>query len=199
MPTQYEEEYKGYRNKFGGAYVAAYTYAVSNITLYFPEQTKLYIGRFCSIAQGLCVILGGNHPLNQVSTYPLEYVFPETPSLKGIIKRDVIIENDVWIGIGVHIMPGVHVGNGAVIGAFSVVTKDVPPYAVVAGNPATIKKFRFPEDIINRLLKLEWWNWPKEKLRSALPLLNSTNIEDFLIYHETKKNNPVKYYTGEEQ
>ena len=145
------------------------------------------------------MILGGNHPLNQISTYPLEYVFPETSSLKGIIKRDVIIENDVWIGIGVHIMPGVHVGNGAVIGAFSVVSKDVPPYAVVAGNPATIKKFRFSEDIINRLLKLEWWNWPKEKLRNALPLLNSTNIEDFLIYHETKKSDPGKYYTGEEQ
>ena len=142
------------------------------------------IGRYCSIAQNLQVMVGGNHPLDHVSTYPLEYVFPKTPSLQGVYKGKTIIENDVWIGQNVCIMPGIHIDNGAVVGAFSVVTRDVPAYAIVAGNPAEIKKYRFSEDIRNRLCKLAWWNWPIEKLRESLPLLNSTNIENFLEQYE---------------
>lgn len=185
--TQYEEEYEGYRPKYGVGNVGAYTYATTNITLLYTNPATVFIGRFCSIAQSLCIMNGGNHPTNHISTYPLQYTFPETLALQGVIKGNVIIENDVWIGQHVHIMAGVRIGNGAIIGAFSIVGRDIPPYAIAVGNPAVVKKYRFSEDIRNRLLKLAWWNWPKEKIRSSLSLLNSSEIEKFLDYYEKEQ------------
>jgi serine acetyltransferase len=98
------------------------------------------------------------------------------PSCKG----DIIVENDVWIGAKATIMSGVRVSNGSIVAAGSVVTKDVPPYAIVAGNPAKVVKYRFNEEQIDKLLKISWWEWDEQKIKDNARLMWSTNIEDFI-------------------
>lgn len=144
---------------------------------------KLVIGKFCAIANKVTFIMNGaNHPLNGVSTYPF-YIFgngwesaaPKPGELP--YKGDTHIGNDVWIGYDATIMPGVTVGNGAIIASKSVVTKDVPAYAVVAGNPARILKMRFDDETIARLESLSWWDWPIESITKALPAITQGNID----------------------
>lgn len=133
--------------------------------------TDAIIGNFCSIG-GKCGIGGGIHPTDMVSTSP---VFLKGRNIMGkhfaeipyAPSKTVIIGNDVWIGEGVCIVSGVKIGDGAVIGAHAVVTKDVAPYSVVAGVPAREIKKRFDEETIRELLRLEWWNWPDEKLKAC--------------------------------
>lgn len=129
------------------------------------------IGSFCSIAS-YCAIGGGAHPLDMVSTSPVFYEgkngfdkhFSNIPTE---VNKAVEIGNDVWIGEAVFINDGLKIGTGAVIGAHSVVTKDVPPYAIVAGAPAKILRYRFDEETIQRLLESKWWEWSDEKLAKA--------------------------------
>lgn len=135
------------------------------------------IGTFCSIANNL-IVGGAQHPMDWVSTSPVFYsVSGGTGHRLGNntppVDKRTTIGNDVWIGSRVTIMQGVHVSNGAVIGAGSVVTKDVPPYAIVAGVPAKIIKYRFSEDIIAKLDASEWWNLPKELLTKYSDLMVS--------------------------
>lgn len=141
------------------------------------------IGNFCSIAS-YCSIGGGEHPINNVSTSPLFY------SGKNIFKKNFCefsfnnlnnlteIGNDVWIGEKVFIKAGVKIGNGAVIGAHSVVTHDVPPYAVVVGAPARIIKYRFSVQQISKLQEIEWWFMDDKKLKDVSIYFD--NIEIFL-------------------
>ena len=129
------------------------------------------IGKFCSISWDV-TINAISHPINHLSTNAFAYV-PQVGNF--VTKRTqqhkmVNIENDVWIGANSVIMPGIHIGNGAVIGAGSVVTKDVPDYAIVGGAPAKIIKYRFEKDIIDRLLELKWWDLPKEVLKNNINL-----------------------------
>jgi carbonic anhydrase/acetyltransferase-like protein (isoleucine patch superfamily) len=91
-----------------------------------------------------------------------------------------MIGHDVWVGVDALILSGVTIGNGAVIAARSVVTKDVPPYAIVAGSPARVVKYRFDEDTIAVLLAIAWWDWPQAKIEEALPLLMSPNLDTFI-------------------
>ena len=91
-------------------------------------------------------------------------------------RRDIVIGNDVWIGYEAVIMSGVTIGDGAIIGTRAVVTKDVPPYAIVGGSPARVLKKRFSDDIIDKLLKIKWWNWPVEKITRNLEYIQSGNI-----------------------
>lgn len=143
---------------------------------------KLIIGRFCAIAHKVTFIMNGaNHPLHGVSTYPFyifgngwESVAPQPGELP--YKGDTRIGNDVWIGYDATIMPGVTIGNGAIVASKSVVTKDVPAYAVVAGNPAQVLKMRYDDTTIALLEKLSWWDWPVEKITSALPAITSGDI-----------------------
>ena len=142
------------------------------------EEVNLVIGNFCSIASGL-KICSGFHPNVKnpevVSQYPFKEQFglEYPPSLGG---GEVIIGNDVWIAQDVRILVGITIGDGAIIGANSVVTKDVPPYAFVAGNPAEIKKYRFSQKIIDKLLEIKWWNWSKGEIKE--------NIEYFRDIHK---------------
>jgi acetyltransferase-like isoleucine patch superfamily enzyme len=145
---------------------------------HWGEPATLKIGSFCSIAGEVTIFLGGNHRIDWITTYP----FPEfrerakgTPDFR-ITKGDVIIGNDVWIGNGASIMSGVQIGNGAVIGTSSVVTKNVPPYGIVAGNPARLIRFRFAPGEIAMLEKLAWWDWPDAMIDAAMPVLLSGNI-----------------------
>ena len=108
--------------------------------------------------------------------------FPEAKDISGhpATKGNVIIGNDVWIGYKATIMSGVTIGDGAVIGACSVVTKDVKPYEIVAGNPAKVIRKRFSDEIIIQLLKIAWWNWPIEKIKAEIEFLCNNNIEKFI-------------------
>ena len=154
-------------------------------------RSGVFIGRFCSI--GRRVSLGaGSHPMAGLSTHPSlvhgigsPYSESERATLRVRRKphRHTIIANDVWIGDGVVVVPGVTIGTGAVIGANSVVTRDVPPYAIVKGAPVEIIRHRFPPEIVTRLLATEWWEQPLEIIRS-LPV---TNIFEFVDAFEQLK------------
>ena len=105
-------------------------------------------------------------------------VNPENSS--ATYGRPIVIEDKVWIGINSTILPGVKIGYGAIVGAGSVVTKDVPPYAIVGGVPAKLIRKRFDEDVISRLVELRWWDWDKERINCNLPAIQSGNINDLV-------------------
>ena len=150
------------------------------------------IGNFCSISHGLRFSFLGKHNYEWVTTYPF-YNFYEKwnfeipplwskgiPDMTKIEPEPIIVENDVWIAANVTIKENVRVGNGAVVAMGSLVTKDVPPYALVGGNPAKVIKFRFNEKQIEELLKIAWWNWSDEEVAKVLPLLLSDEINAFI-------------------
>lgn len=146
----------------------------------------LKIGKFCSIANGVEIFLDHSHRVDWVSTYPFPYIpdFPEASLIEGhpIGKGDVIIGNDVWIGADALIMSGVTIGDGAVIGSRAVVTRDVPPYSIVVGNPGKVVKYRFSQEVIGQLLQIKWWDWPIEKVKEVVPLLCSNSIDQFINF-----------------
>ena len=146
------------------------------------EGGALKIGKFCSFAPGVKILLGREHRTDWITTYPFNAFFEEAPqhSEHSRTKGDVIIGNDVWIATDAVILSGVEIGNGAVIGARSVVTKDVAPYSIVAGNPAKFIRFRFDEETINNLQEIAWWDWPMPKIRESWPLLISPDVGLFI-------------------
>ena len=143
---------------------------------------KLIIGKFCQIALGVNFVMNGaNHQMNAVSTYPF-YIFEgwkqETPPLSEMpVKGDTVVGNDVWIGLNATILPGVHIGDGAIIGMNSVVGSDVPPYTIVAGNPAKTIRKRFDNELITLLEKLQWWNFSIDKINSLIPILTCSYLD----------------------
>jgi acetyltransferase-like isoleucine patch superfamily enzyme len=149
----------------------------------YDEGTKLIIGKFCSIAEGVVVFLGANHRVDWFSTYPFGHIhdttFPKVQKDHGhpATKGDVTIGNDVWIATNAVIMSGVRIGDGAVIGAYSIVTKDVPPYTIVAGNPAKQIRKRFSDDVIHKLLELKWWDKSDSEINEISDILCSNDIE----------------------
>jgi len=174
------------RDKISGPNLSIgnHTYGEPTI-LTFDQTTRLSIGRFCSISDQVTIILGGNHRTDWLTTYPFPafaQIWPEASAIEGhpASKGDISIGNDIWIGYGATILSGVTIGNGAVIGAESVVTDDVAPYAIVAGNPARERKKRFEQKTIEALLQLAWWDWPEEKIRKNLSLLCSDQIKQLL-------------------
>lgn len=150
--------------------------------LSWGEGATLRIGAFCSISDGVLIFLGGEHRTDWVTTYPFNSLWEAGKGIKGHpkTKGDVIIGNDVWIAAEAVIMSGVKIGDGAVIGARAVVTKDVPPYAIAAGNPAVVVRKRFDDEIIQRLLSVQWWEWEESRIEKALPLLLNTDVSAFL-------------------
>jgi virginiamycin A acetyltransferase len=147
---------------------------------------KLIIGKFCAIACGAKFIMnGGNHEVAPISTFPFGIfgngwqIVNEGVDLqqKYPCKGDTVVGNDVWIGHDATLMPGVKVGNGAIIASKSVVTRNVPDYAIVGGNPARLIRMRFNEQTIARLLRIAWWNWCAEKITEYMLLINSANVD----------------------
>lgn len=155
--------------------------------LSWGENSKLAIGKFCSIADEVVIMLGGEHRTDWVTTYPFSAIFADASCFSGHPKSkgDVVIGNDVWIGRHALILSGVEIGDGAVIGAHSVVAKDIPPYAIVVGNPARIIRLRFNVQQVEALRRIAWWNWSLEAIQQAWPLLLSGQIEAFIATYDS--------------
>lgn len=157
----------------------------NNVLYHYPyvNNDKLIIGKFCSIACNAKFIFNSaNHTLKSLSTYPFP-IFPEEwDSTMEITeawdnKGDIVVGNDVWIGYEAVIMSGVHIGDGAIIGTRALVTKDVPPYAIVGGVPARVIRKRFEDSVIDDLIKIKWWDWNTEKISEKLSDIRRGKIE----------------------
>ena len=156
----------------------------NNVLYHYPiNHERLTIGKFCSIACGAKFLFNSaNHALGSLSTYPFPIFFEEWGLPVEDIpqawdnKGDIVIGNDVWIGYEALILAGVTVGDGAVVGTRAVVTKDVPPYTIVGGVPAKPIRKRFSEAVIDRLLALQWWDWPEERIAASLEAIQSGDI-----------------------
>lgn len=152
------------------------------------DVDKLIIGSFCSIGSGASFIMAGNqgHRSDWVSSYPFFYMQQEpafaAASDAFIPAGNTVIGNDVWIGSEAMIMPGIAVGDGAVIGSRAVITKDVEPYAIVAGNPAKVIRMRFSVEQVQMLLEMRWWDWLMPEIEAAMPLLCSGDIQKLYLY-----------------
>ena len=172
--TNRKPEYAAYE-------IGEWTYG-SPTVLDFGDVGTLKIGRFCSISEGVTILLGGEHRYDWVTTYPFSVLCEDARSFQGhpMSKGPVVIGHDVWVGRGATILSGVTIGDGAVVAAHSVVTKSVGPYSIVAGNPARLVRQRFSEDQTAALLRICWWDWPIETIREAWPLLLSDGIDVFI-------------------
>ena len=159
-----------------------YSYVVND-----AQITYTGIGKFCSIA-AMTRINPGNHPMHRATqahfTYRASAYFEgesdDTEFFEWRRSHHVEIGHDVWIGHGAIVLPGRNIGTGAVIAAGAIVTKEVPAYTIVAGNPARAIKQRFPAGIADRLMELQWWDWDHETLRLALPDFRRLGVEAFL-------------------
>ena len=156
----------------------------NNVLYHYPvNHDRLLIGKFCSIACGAKFLFNSaNHALGSLSTYPFPIFYDEW-GLEGKNvadawdnKGDIALGNDVWIGYEAVILAGVTIGDGAIIGARAVVTRDVPPYAIVGGVPARLIRRRFDDATIEALLDLRWWDLEPERIRQALPALQAGDI-----------------------
>ena len=151
---------------------------------------KLIIGKFCMIASDVTFIMNGaNHLTDAVSTYPFA-IFGHgwEKAMEGKHypqKGDTHIGHNVWIGYKATIMAGVTIGDGAIIAANSTVTKDVAPYAIVGGNPATEIRRRFSDDKIQKLLEIRWWDWPIEKITKHVQLLTGNEVDELYALHQS--------------
>lgn len=159
------------------------SYGSPTVHAYVGDTAEVRIGAFVSIAADVEILVGGNHRPDWVSTFPfrIRLGLPGAgtdghPATKG----DVVIGNDVWIGRGAKILSGVSIGNGAVIGAYALVSKDVAPYAIVAGNPAREVRRRFTDDQIDALESIAWWKWPLGDIVEKVPHLSSPDVDAFI-------------------
>ena len=157
------------------------TYGPINVEM-SRNDIHLRIGNFCSIANGVTFVLSAEHNTNLVSTYPFKVLYTKTAQSEALSKGNIIIDDDVWIGYGATILSGVHIGQGAVIAAGAVVTKDVPPYAIVGGVPAKLIKYRFDKELINELLKVDFSSLDRETAKKNintlyLPLENKEQLD----------------------
>lgn len=164
ITCQFSDYVKIYRGAIlNNVTIGAYTYVS------YSRINNATIGSFCSIAADVNVG-PGEHPTNFLSTHPVFYsdssIFGQVNTMKLDFEenRRITIGNDVWIGLGATVLNGVSIGDGAIVAAGSVVTKDIPPYAIVCGVPARVIKYRFPDCVIEKLIQLSWWNLPMEEI-----------------------------------
>jgi len=154
-----------------------------NVLYHYPHsKPKLIIGKFCALAHKTTFIMANSfHKLNGFSTYPFG-IFAngwekENPPSDFPVKGDTVVGNDVWFGYDCLIMPGITIGDGAVIGAKAIVTKDVPPYTIVGGNPARTIRTRFDKTTIKELLEIAWWDWPIEKISRNIKTIIGADLQ----------------------
>jgi phosphonate metabolism protein (transferase hexapeptide repeat family) len=176
----------GARTSISESTLGDYSYVVSDCNVIYST-----IGKFCSIAAA-SRLNPGNHPLERPALHHFTYrsaSYDMGADDDGFFDwrraHRVVLGNDVWIGHGALVLPGITIGNGAVLGGGAVASKDIPPFAIAVGVPAKIQRYRFEPPIVDRLLRLAWWDWPHDRLAAALPDFRSLPIEAFLEKHET--------------
>ena len=156
---------------------------INSFTYIAPNSSVVHatVGKFCSISQNVFIGLP-EHKMSSLSTSPLFQTKKNALKISWVNSdtnfeehANVIIGNDVWIGMNVLVKGGVTIGDGAIIGAGAIVTKNIPPYAVVVGTPAKIIKYRFDEDLINKLLEIRWWDLPKSDILKHINMFSNFN------------------------
>ena len=151
-------------------------------------KPNMTIGRFNSIALGVFFHCDSEHPCISnpkiVTSQSFNNAFIWQAFPKQLDQAPIVIKNDVWIAREAKILEGVTLNNGCIVGAYSIVTKDVPPFAIVAGNPARLIRYRFEEEIIDKLQKIQWWNWSMHDVRKRL--LDFLDINVFIEKYEKR-------------
>ena len=188
----------GPRTKLLDVELGDYSYVVND-----SDIAHARIGKFVSIA-AMTRINPSNHPMARASqshfTYRAGMYFPGEEDDAEIFawrrEQEITIGHDVWIGHGAMVLPGRHIGTGAAIGAGSVVTRDVPDYAIAVGNPARVIRQRFADDVAARLRALAWWDWTHDKLHAALPDFQRLSVEDLLAKYENAQYEPARRAAG---
>jgi acetyltransferase-like isoleucine patch superfamily enzyme len=162
--------------------IGRFSYGLPTFRLWQPEE-RIDIGAFCSIAQEVLILGGGDHRMEWPTTFPFRIAFGDPmaerdghPTSKGPTE----IGCDVWIATRAIVLSGSQIGHGCVIGAGAVVSGVIPPYSIVAGNPGRVIRARFTPEIVSALLEIAWWHWPIEKIRDYVPLLCAPNLEAFV-------------------
>lgn len=166
--------------------MGAHSYGEPFIPTYPGDTTRVRVGAFVSIALDVVLLDGGNHRTDWISTYPFRARFGLPGAYADghpVTNGDVVFGNDVWIGRGARMRSGVTIGDGAVVAGYSIVTRDVRPYTIVAGNPAREIRRRFEDAQIDALLQIAWWDWPLERVLASVPQLCSANVEAFIAEH----------------
>jgi acetyltransferase-like isoleucine patch superfamily enzyme len=153
-------------------------YGPLQIKTFGAPGEKVTIGRYCSFAEESVILVGMDHRLDWATTYPFTVFRPEASHIRGhpAPSEGVTIGNDVWMGFRSMVLDGVTVGDGAVIAAGAVVTRDVRPYAIVAGCPAREIARRFPDEVIEKLIDIAWWNWEEDQIDDRLDLLLTDDV-----------------------
>lgn len=159
------------------------TYGIPEV-MEFGDDSILRVGSYTSIAAGVKILLGGEHRTDWLTTYPFPAMVDQVRDIKDYApsKGDVVIGSDCWICADATILSGVTIGHGAIVAAGAMVARDVPPFAVVGGNPCKFIRWRFDEDIRELLLKAAWWDWPMEEVKSAARMLCSADLDAFVAY-----------------
>jgi acetyltransferase-like isoleucine patch superfamily enzyme len=174
-----KEEYLFWRSKKHITKWGEKSYGIPSVVSYDKKST-LSVGGYVSIASETSILLGANHKKGLITTFPMDRMIEGKTTEDANEEGNVSIGNDVWIGYGATIIGDVSIGDGAIIGAHALVVDDVPPYAVVGGVPAKVIKYRFNEEQIKKLLEIQWWNWPKEKMEQEKKYLYTKNIDLFI-------------------
>jgi acetyltransferase-like isoleucine patch superfamily enzyme len=169
--------------KWGTVEWGAHSYGIPEFFIDRHSNAKVIIGKFCSISEGVKIFNGDNHHTRWISPFPFQKKWnPANDAGHGhpFNKGNIVIGNDVWIGYGAVVLSGAKIGDGCIITAGAVVAGEVEAYSMAGGVPAKMIRKRFSDEAIKKLLSLQWWNWPEDKIREAAPLLNSENITAFL-------------------
>jgi hypothetical protein len=170
--------------------IGQHTYGIPVIKTYDHDTTRLIVGSYSALSEEAIVMLGGEHAIDRVTTFPLRMRLKLPGAGQDGIPvptGDTVIGSDVWLTMRTFVRSGVTIGDGAIVASGAVVNKDVPPFAIVGGNPAKVIRYRFTPEQIEALLQIRWWDWPDALVVEATPLLSGTDIDAFITWARAQR------------